>query len=111
MMLSLSNILEKLSAPSQFLQHLHNFVQPGGLLVMASTYNWDADITPEENWVGGYKCPTSGENVATLDGMTQALKPHFRKLDLDSDLTSVKQHTLRTMSVDVSEVTVWEKIA
>jgi 5-histidylcysteine sulfoxide synthase/putative 4-mercaptohistidine N1-methyltranferase len=105
-----ANILEKLSAPRAFLQHLHNFVQPGGLLVMASTYNWDEELTPQSEWVGGYKDSGSGENVSTRDGLSEALQPQFRQLDMRTELTAVKRNTLRSMSVDISEVTVWERL-
>ena len=85
-------------------------VKPGGLLLVASTYNWDAEVTPFEEWIGGYKCPTSGENITTLEGMTNLLKTNFRRLDLGTELTEVKRDTLRSLRVDVSEVTVWERM-
>jgi len=104
------NVIEKLSTPRDFFRDLHNFVKPGGLLLVASTYNWDAEVTPFEEWIGGYKCPTSGENITTLEGMTNLLKTNFRRLDLGTELTEVKRDTLRSLRVDVSEVTVWERM-
>merc|ERR1711865_335634 len=44
------NVIEKLSTPRDFFRDLHNFVKPGGLLLVASTYNWDAEVTPFEEF-------------------------------------------------------------
>merc|ERR1719282_484446 len=89
------NVLEKQSSPSDLLAGLHEFVRPGGLLVIASNYNWCPETTPADKMIGGYKCPTSGENVSTLEGIANLLRPTFRKLEHDSELATVKRDSLR----------------
>lgn len=105
-----ANLLEKLDAPKRFLSEVHNFIAPGGLLCVASNYKWCPEATPVEEWVGGFKDSGSGENIPSVDGMGDVLKVNFRKVDWSKELTDVKRTTLRSMSVDVSEMTVWEKL-
>ena len=105
-----ANVLEKLDAPKEFLGDVHQFIAPGGLLCVTSTYNWDGDVAAADQWVGGFKDGGSGENVPSVDGMAEVLKANFRKVEWTKDLTDVKRDSLRSMTVDVSEMTVWEKI-
>jgi len=104
------DVLEKLSNPRGFLEHLHAFVQPGGLLILSSNYNWSSDNTADADWIGGYKDAGSGENVTTLSGVAEILKPHFNKLEIQSELVAVQRETLRNLTVDVSDLTVWERL-
>lgn len=105
-----ANVIERLSVPRTFLGAIHNFVAPGGLLVLGSTYNWNDEITPVDQWVGGYKDSGSGENLPTVDTIAEELRPRFRRLDCSFEISDVRRQTLRSMTVDVSEVTVWERI-
>ena len=105
-----ANILETLQAPADFLSKVHDFVKPGGLLVLSSTYNWDAAVTPKENMIGGYKCATSGENVSTVAGVAELLKDVFVRVEGETaELADVQRTTLRSMQYDLSEMTVWER--
>jgi len=105
--------MEKLYAPKEFLRSVEQFVEPGGLLVIASTYNWNEEVTPSENWVGGFKHSGSGENLSTLDGLTEILTKDgkFRFVGTQCEIPEVKRSTVRSLSYDLSEVTVWEKTA
>ena len=57
-----ANLLETLQSPKDFLESIADFVKPGGLLVLSSTYDWQAELTsdsdPASQRVGGYKCAT-----------------------------------------------------
>ena len=106
-----ANLIEQLQRPADFLCKVEEFVKPGGLLVLSSTYNWDEAVTPKDKMVGGYKCATSGENVSTLAGVTDLLKGSFVRVEAETaDLPDVQRTTLRSMQYDMSEVTVWERI-
>ncbi len=48
-----SQLLEHCYAPRNFLCEIHRRVNAGGLLVVASTYAWDAAVTPRDEWLGG----------------------------------------------------------
>jgi putative 4-mercaptohistidine N1-methyltranferase len=106
-----ANVIEQLAEPKAFLAQIHEFVKPGGLLVLSSTYNWDEDVTASENMIGGYKCPTSGENVSTVAGVEELLKGSFVRVESEtSDIAAVQRSTLRSMQYDLAEMTVWERL-
>lgn len=104
-----ANLVEKLYAPKDFLANVHNFVEDGGLLVVSSTYNWDEDVTPAENWVGGFKHGGSGESVFSTQGLSDLLSQNFRLVGDPSELPEVKRSKMRNFEYNLSEVTVWER--
>ena len=61
--------------------------------------------------IGGYKCPTSGENVSTVAGVEELLKGNFKRVESEtSDIAAVQRSTLRSMQYDLAEMTVWERL-
>lgn len=104
-----ANVLERLYAPSDFLNNLHSFVNPGGIVVMSTTCDWNPEVTPKENWIGGYKCSTSGENVHTNDTVENVLAAHFDQLEEDICLPSAETQSAKTFTVRNSHFSVWQR--
>jgi 5-histidylcysteine sulfoxide synthase/putative 4-mercaptohistidine N1-methyltranferase len=104
-----ANLIDRLYDPARFLDSIHERLNPGGLLVIASPYTWLAEHTPRDAWIGGFK--KDGENFTTLDGLKAALAAHFRLIDGPVEVPFVIRETRRKFQHTLSEVTVWERIA
>ena len=104
-----SNILDRLYNPSLFLTSIHERLNHGGVLVLASPYTWLEEHTEREAWVGGFK--KDGESFTTLDGLKQLLEPHFDLVSEPKDMPFVIRETSRKFQHTVSQVTVWKRKA
>lgn len=102
------NLLERLYDPAAFLKLIKQRIQPGGLLVLASSYTWKEEYTPRDRWLGGFKAET-GENFTSLDGMTEVLAPEFRQLGVAVDVPFFMREARRKYQYGVSELTVWAR--
>jgi 5-histidylcysteine sulfoxide synthase/putative 4-mercaptohistidine N1-methyltranferase len=102
------NLIDRLYNPSQFLGQVHQRINLGGLLVVASPYTWLEDHTPKEQWIGGYK--KDGESYTTLDGLRDILGDHFVQIGDPRKLEFVIRETQHKFQHSFSEVTVWERI-
>jgi hypothetical protein len=76
-------------------------------LVITSPYTWDEAYTKKEEWLGGYR--DAGEPVWGLDGLKEALTPHFRLLAEPRDLPFVIRETRRKFQHTIAELTAWER--
>lgn len=104
-----ANLIDRLYSPQKFLSGVHERINPGGILLIASPYTWLAEHTPREEWLGGFK--KNAENFTTLDGLKAMLGPHFRLMAEPVDVPFVIRETRRKFQHSVSEVTLWERIA
>ncbi len=104
-----ANLLDRLYDPVRFLATIHQRINPGGLLVIASPYTWLEEFTKKENWVGGTR--RSGEPFSTLEGLQQQLAPHFRMLEEPRDVEFVIRETARKFQHTVSQLTIWERLS
>jgi 5-histidylcysteine sulfoxide synthase/putative 4-mercaptohistidine N1-methyltranferase len=104
-----ANLIDRLYDPSHFLSSIHERINPGGLLVLASPYTWLEEFTKKENWVGGIRL--SGEPFTTLNGLTEQLGSHFRMLEEPRDVEFVIRETARKFQHTISQLTVWERIS
>ena len=104
-----ANLIDRLYAPARFLTTVHERINPGGLLLIASPYTWLEEHTRREEWLGGFK--EAGENRSTLDGMKELLAPRFRLLGSPRDVPFVIRETRRKYQHTLSEVTIWERKA
>ncbi|GAM11146.1 iron(II)-dependent oxidoreductase EgtB [Geobacter sp. OR-1] len=101
-----ANLIDRLYSPRKFLSTIHERLNPGGLLVITSPYTWLEEFTKKEEWLGGYR--DSGEPVWTLDGLKEALAPHFRMLGAPRDVPFVIRETRRKFQHSIAELTAWE---
>ena len=102
-----ANLIDRLYDPALFLASIHQRLNPGGLLVIASPYTWLEEHTKREAWIGGFK--KDGENFTTLDGLKALLAPHFHLLREPQAVPFVIRETKRKFQHTLSEVTLWER--
>ena len=50
-----ANLIDRLYRPRQFLSQIHERLNMGGVLMIASPYTWLEEHTPREEWIGGFK--------------------------------------------------------
>ena len=103
-----ANLIDRLYSPRKFLSTIHERINPGGILLIASPYTWLEEHTPKEEWIGGFK--RNGENVSTLDGLKEILGKNFRMIGEPQGVPFVIRETKHKFQHTVSEVTIWEKI-
>ncbi len=101
-----ANLIDRLYSPRRFLTSVHERMNPGGVLVITSPYTWLEEFTKKEEWLGGYK--EAGENVFSLDGLTEALSPHFSMIGTPRDVPFVIRETRRKFQHSIAELTAWE---
>jgi putative 4-mercaptohistidine N1-methyltranferase len=102
-----ANLIDRLNAPRRFLETVHDRLNPGGVLVIASPYTWLEEFTKKEHWLGGFR--HGGEPYFTLDALRELLSPRFVMLEEPQDLEFVIRETRRKFQHTVSEVTAWER--
>lgn len=104
-----ANLIDRLYEPARFLTMVHERLNQGGLLLLASPYTWLEEHTKRAHWIGGFK--RDGENFTTLDGLKEMLGNHFQLLGEPQQVPFVIRETRRKFQHTLSEVTLWEKIA
>ncbi len=103
------NLIDRLYEPKRFLSMIHERMNDGGLLLLASPYTWLEEFTAKEHWLGGYKDAQSGENVTTLEGLHAVLDAEFERVQEPFELPFVIRETQRKFQHSLSEVTLWKK--
>lgn len=101
------NLIDRLYDPALFLRDVHQRINDGGLLILASPYTWLQEHTQREHWLGGFK--KDGENYTTLDGLKDLLGAHFNLLGEPQSIPFVIRETRHKFQHSLSEVTIWEK--
>jgi len=103
-----ANLIDRLYSPRKLLDHIHERINPGGLLVITSPYTWLEEHTPRSEWIGGFK--KDGEKFTTLDGLKTILGKHFRLIGEPRPVPFVIRETRRKFQHTQSEATVWERL-
>jgi 5-histidylcysteine sulfoxide synthase/putative 4-mercaptohistidine N1-methyltranferase len=102
-----ANLIDRLYNPAQFLRAVHERINQGGILMLASPYTWLEEHTDREDWLGGFK--KDGESFTTLDGLKAILEPHFDMIRGPESVPFVIRETSRKFQHTLSEVTVWKR--
>mgnify|MGYP000058190994 CR=1 FL=1 len=102
-----ANLIDRLYDPALFLSTIHQRMNSGGVLLIASPYTWLEEHTKKENWLGGIK--RDGENVTTLDGLKSILEAHFDLMEPAQQVPFVIRETSRKFQHTLSDVTLWKK--
>ena len=100
-------MIDRLYEPNKFLKKIETLVNPGGLLILTSPYTWLEEFTSKEEWVGGFK--RDGENLKTIDGLIEALSPHFDLVADPNDIPFVIRETARKFQHSIAQMTVWRR--
>jgi 5-histidylcysteine sulfoxide synthase/putative 4-mercaptohistidine N1-methyltranferase len=103
-----ANLIDRLYSPKRFLSHVHERLNIGGILLIASPYTWLEEHTKQEEWIGGFK--KNAENFTTFDGLKEQLSTCFRLIATPVDVPFVIRETKRKFQHSLSEVTLWERI-
>ena len=103
-----ANLIDRLYNPAKFLNSIHERLNLGGVLMLASPYTWLTDHTPREDWIGGLK--KDGESFTTFDGLKMHLGEHFKLLQQPIEVPFVIRETKRKFQHTLSEVTFWERV-
>jgi len=101
------NLIDRLYDPALFLRDVHQRINDGGLLILASPYTWLPEHTQREHWLGGFK--KDGENYTALDGLKDLLGAHFNLMGEPQSIPFVIRETRHKFQHSLSEVTIWEK--
>jgi 5-histidylcysteine sulfoxide synthase/putative 4-mercaptohistidine N1-methyltranferase len=103
-----ANLIDRLYSPAKFLNTIHERLNMGGVLLIASPYTWLAEHTPRAEWIGGFK--KDGESFTTLDGLKAHLNLHFELMQAPTDIPFVIRETKRKFQHTLSEVTFWKRV-
>ena len=103
-----ANLIDRLYSPAKFLEAVHERLNVGGLLLVATPCTWLVEHTPRVDWLGGFK--KNGMNFTTLDGLKEILSPHFNLVQGPLDIPFAIRETKRKFQHSYSEVTIWERI-
>lgn len=101
------NLLEELNCPILFLQTIHERLNDNGLLLIASTYDWQKNNIKPEHWPGGFK--RDGEPVTSFDGIKDILEKHFNLEKVPFNLPMTVRKSTRSSEHYFCEITVWRK--
>lgn len=102
-----ANLIDRLYRPAQFLRSVHERLNSGGVLMLASPYTWLEEHTEKAEWLGGFK--KDGESFTTLDGLKAILEPHFELIRGPESVPFVIRETSRKFQHTLSELTVWKR--
>jgi 5-histidylcysteine sulfoxide synthase/putative 4-mercaptohistidine N1-methyltranferase len=102
-----ANLIDRLYDPALFLTTIHQRINAGGIMLLASPYTWLEEHTKKEDWVGGFK--KDGENYTTMDGLKALLEEHFELKKGPLSVPFVIRETSRKFQHTLSEVTIWER--
>jgi len=103
----LPNLLEELTCPIVFLQKIHERLNAGGLLIIASTYDWESGDIDRPHWPGGFK--KDGEPFTSFEGISELLQPEFKLLNQPVTIIQNKRISSRKNETLSLEVSCWLK--
>ena len=103
-----ANLIDRCPEPRKFLASIYQRLVLGGLLVIASPYNWLEHYTPKKQWLGGYF--RAGSPVTSLEELGKKLSKHFTMIGEPQEVEFVIRETARTFHHNISQVTLWRRI-
>ncbi len=103
-----NDILDQMYNPRQFLRTAAQRLNPHGILVIATAFDWQDQLTKPESRIGGYR--EAGEQIWGIDDLHTLLDPSFKMIGEDTTLPSVLRLNKRKSLLKNIEITVWKKI-
>ena len=101
------NLLEELICPILFLKQIHERINENGLLIIASTYDWERNNIERAHWPGGFK--QDGEPVSSFEGVKAILSNHFELINEPKSISQTLRKSTRLSEQRISEVSIWKK--
>jgi len=96
-----ANLIDRLYEPKKFLQSIHERLNNGGVLVLASPYSWDESFTSKDKWL----CGESGSFAVIYE----ILSEHFVPIGEPLDVEFVIRESERKYQHTVSQVSAWKR--
>jgi len=103
-----ANLIDRLPDPGKFLTEIHQRLVIGGLLVIASPYDWMERFTPKRQWLSCRLC-CAGKPRTSLEGLNKKLAKHFIAVGEPQEVEFVIRDTARTFHHSISQVTLWRR--
>lgn len=97
-------LLEHVYDPRRLLAQLHERLNPQGVLVINSSYQWAQNHEDHTKWLSGFKA--KGENIIGVDGLAECLNKRYSLLH-QQPLMSVKPVNARQLTVESTELSIW----
>jgi len=106
------NLLERTASPKAPLGRLVGqapMVKMGGLLLVASTFNWQESVADRKLWLGGYEDPATGKPVDSAEGVQAFLAPRYKVVET-LDVPYFVRKSSRVFEMCVSHVAVFQRV-
>ncbi|HEX7338777.1 MAG TPA: 5-histidylcysteine sulfoxide synthase [Rhodanobacteraceae bacterium] len=103
-----ANLIDRLYNPAQFLDAIHERLNLGGLMMIASPYTWLTEHTPHQDWLGGFM--RDDKPVRTIDGLHAHLDAHFEQVGQARKVPFVIRETSHKFQHTLSEATFWKRV-
>lgn len=102
-----ANLIDRLYDPLIFMEHIHERLNLGGILLISSPYTWLEEYTSKDKWFGGVKI--DGENVTSLTHMQSVLGQHFTLIEEPFDVPFIIRETQRKFQHTIAQLTIWKR--
>lgn len=99
-------VLEQHYDPLQFLRTISGCLKEGGILILASAYDFSPQIEPEKRFAGK---KVNGENLTGFDAVQQVLSEQFL-LVASNNITKLSYHSARKSTLTFQHITLWQKL-
>ena len=99
--------LENMSRPTAFLAACHTRLSPGGVLLVACSFQWRDGVSSKEEWLGGRR--ENGEAISGTRALTDTLAPHFDALQPPVELHKLQRHNARAATLLTVHVSSWTR--
>lgn len=103
-----ANLVDRLPAPGRFLRSVHKQLVIGGLLALASPYNWLEEFTPRKNWLGVRYL--SGVPQTSMNTITRHLDSHFELLGGPQEIPFTIRETARKYTYNIAQLSFWRRV-
>lgn len=100
----IQHALEQSYDPKRLLANAISRLNPLGLLIIISDYNYQLQTTEKSKWLSGVK--VNGENLSGIDALTHQLSTDFEPIS-KKELTRVVADSARNFNLSHCELSVW----
>jgi 5-histidylcysteine sulfoxide synthase/putative 4-mercaptohistidine N1-methyltranferase len=104
----LNDILTRSYDPKKALENITDRINKDGLLIIASSDEWDEKICKRQNWLGGVR--KNGEQLFAKDHIESLLKESFALQEQSTQIQRVVQKSQNSYEVKNLWVKVWKKL-
>ncbi len=103
----LNDMIDETYDPVGLLSKIHKRLNPGGILVVASAFNWNEEQIRQRKTLGGIR--VDGEPVRSIEALFDFLKTSFKPIESSISLLSSLPYNLRKTEIKRIEVFSFEK--